>query len=101
MDRVDRLRLLLDGAECAACASTVPPAAIRVLAERDDLVFAELACAACGSVAMTIVTEEGVERDRSGPPVEREDVRDMAAFLETYDGDLRNLVDRPRRRQSR
>jgi hypothetical protein len=53
----DHPRLFPDGAVCTACGATVPTDRIRVLAERDDLAFVELACADCGSAALGLLTD--------------------------------------------
>ncbi len=83
------------------CGSTVPGSRIRLLAARDDLVFAELGCPACGSVSLAIVvraapTPDVVDirepRARAGAPVAADDVLDMHEFLAGYRGDLRGLL---------
>jgi hypothetical protein len=99
MDQRDQPDLILGGADCAACGATVPASRIRLLAERDDLVFAELACVVCGSRSRAIVvraapTPDPVTArpaDPSRPAVASDDVLDMHEFLAAYDGDLRTL----------
>jgi hypothetical protein len=87
----------LEGADCAACRRPVPAAQIRLLAERDDLVFAELDCGACGSVGLSIIVlrdgapPNGAVAD-GPPPIREEDVLAMRSFLEDYRGDLRSLL---------
>jgi hypothetical protein len=105
MDRPDHPEGFLGGADCAACGSSVPPSHVRLLAERDDLVFAELGCASCGSVSLAIVVkaaptpdvpvapEPGADR---GAPLAADDVLDMHEFLAEYRGDVRGLLP-PRR----
>jgi hypothetical protein len=100
MDRVDRLRQLLDGAACAVCDASVPADGIRVVAHRDDLVFAELRCEACGSVALGMVSSADVAEPAppgtsDGPPITAGDVARMRDFLASYRGDVRTLVDPP------
>jgi hypothetical protein len=105
MDHRDHPDLILGGADCAACGSTVPGSRIRLLAERDDLVFAELTCAVCGTRTLAIVVRaaptsdaaaaaprEVVESPHDRRPVSSDDVLDMHESLATYDGDLRDLV---------
>lgn len=87
MDPRDRPDMA-DGAECAACGRPVPPDATRVLAQREDLAFVELGCAACGSVSLSIRLGD------SGPSIGADDVLDMHQFLAGYRGDLRGLVGR-------
>jgi hypothetical protein len=48
-----------NGVDCAVCGRQVPVDGIRVLAQRDDLVFVELACASCRSETLGIIVEGG------------------------------------------
>ncbi len=97
MDPRDRPSDLVDGAECGACGRPVPRRDVRLLASRDDLAFAELPCAACGSVSLAIF----VGRDAGGAVVPGasgaaavggDDVLDMHLLLEGWTGDLRGLL---------
>jgi len=97
MDRPDRPDDRLDGAACAACGHPVPPDAVRVLAERDDLAFAELSCPACGSVSLAIVLAAAPAAAR--PAIGPDDVLDMHRFLADYTGDVRSLF-APSRREA-
>jgi hypothetical protein len=106
MDRPDHPERFLGGADCAACGSSVPASRVRLLAERDDLVFAELGCPSCGSVSLAIVVKAAPTPDApilpeagalGGAPLGADDVLDMHQFLEGYRGDVRGLL-RPRRR---
>ena len=89
---------------------------IRVLAQRDDLFFASLACQMCGAEAVAIVTVQLDESDTALidagdlPPavtagdleprpdgrgaVEGDDVLAMHDFLRDFDGDFARLFDR-------
>jgi hypothetical protein len=105
MDRPDHPERFLGGADCAACGSSVPASRVRLLAERDDLVFAELGCPACGSVSLAIVVKAAPTPDAAvppepgaagGAPVGADDVLDMHEFLAGYRGDARGLLP-PRR----
>ena len=117
MDPRDRLRDSLAGVGCTACGAAVPAPRIDVLAAREDLVFVQFRCPACGSDSLGMVVQEragdGADRPAAdiarygefgpadevrltGPAIDREDVRRMHAFLERYGGDLRSLVDEPR-----
>jgi hypothetical protein len=121
MDRVDRLRQLLDGAACVVCGATVPATAVRVVAEREDLAFVEIRCGSCGCASLGMVTEAGLPEaglpEAGGEPtlrpllelpdqpprpgiasLELTDVEAMRDFLAGYQGDLRSLLDGPRRR---
>jgi hypothetical protein len=101
MDRPDHLEQFLGGADCAACGSAVPGSRIHLLAERDDLVFAELGCPSCGSVSLAIVVRAAPTPDApvareagatAGAPLGPDDVLDMHQFLASYRGDVRGLL---------
>ncbi len=98
MGPLDHLRAHLDGATCTVCEERVPADRIRILARRDDLVFLEMACAACGSTSLSFVGDEVArsEADRlaAGTPVSTDDVLDMHAFLDVWTGDLASLFQR-------
>lgn len=81
------------GGECAACGRAVPVDAARVLASREDLVFAELPCSACGTTSLSILV--GPASSPVGDAVGPDDVLDMHLFLAAWSGDLRSLVSRP------
>jgi hypothetical protein len=86
----------LDGAGCAVCRRSVPAGRIRLLAERDDLVFAELDCPACGSTGLAIIVFRDGRAEASegetAPPIDGSDVLAVRSFLADYQGDLRTLV---------
>jgi hypothetical protein len=93
----------LDGAECVVCRRRVPAARIRLLAERDDLVFAELDCPSCGSAGLSIImlrdgASGALEDGSAAPPIDESDVVAIRAFLEDYQGDLRALLGSHRNR---
>ena len=46
------LGALLDGMGCTVCEEHVPAERIRLLARRDDLLFLQVACPACGSTSL-------------------------------------------------
>lgn len=103
---------------CAACGQTYGQGRIRLLAEREDLFFVDLACAHCGSQAVAIVTvredeDEGsviqpgdvVLVDERGVPIERRPTPDGRAIsaddvimahelLAGFRGDARALLAR-------
>ncbi len=65
MDPRDRLRARLVGTTCTACGAATRADRIRLLASRDDLVFARVRCDACGSESLailTLVTDESDQR---------------------------------------
>lgn len=104
MDGADWLRTQLTSFGCAACGVPYEPGRIRLLAERDGLYFVDLACTACTSRAVAIVTVELDDDDapradtddlvqltpvdaRPGPAaVGLDDVLDMHRFLERFEG---------------
>jgi hypothetical protein len=98
MEPRDRPSDTMDRAECAACGRSVPPDRIRVLARRDDIAFAELPCAGCGTVGLAIfagpAVDSAAESARWGPPIGPDDVLDMHLFLAGWSGDVRSLVGR-------
>jgi hypothetical protein len=57
MEQPDHQQPFANGVECAVCGRMVPADGIRVLAQRDDLVFVELACASCRSESLGIIVE--------------------------------------------
>ena len=90
---------LVDGAECAACGRPVAAEQVRILAHRDDVAFAEVPCAACGSRSLAIFVAGPVQGDAPPdtrrdelPPIAPDDVLDMHEFLAGWRGDLRSLV---------
>jgi hypothetical protein len=81
----------MDRAECSACGRRVPGERIRVLARRDEITFAELPCASCGSTGLAIfVSTPGAAAEP--PPVSADDVLDMHRFLAAWHGDVRGLL---------
>ena len=69
MDPRDGLPPFASGVDCAVCGGLVPMDRIRILAQRDDLAFLELACAACKSESLGIVVDgRAEEHDRLGVP---------------------------------
>ena len=111
MDPQDRPNRMT-GIACAACGVVVATETVRVLAERDDLAFVEVSCAACGSLSLAMVVEQTA--DDAGPinilgraddtptALDHEDVLAVRRFLSAYRGDLRGLVGagRPDERES-
>jgi hypothetical protein len=101
MDRQDDLRALMDGLTCTVCDEPVPPAGIRLLASRDDLVFLQLDCGACASTTLGFVMTGHVDGgpleaadaiDPDAPPISADDVLDMYQLLAGWTGDLAGLV---------
>jgi hypothetical protein len=107
------LRARLTGAGCTSCGAAVSIDRISVLADRGDLAFVELGCAACGSRTMSLVLRDGsaagqpvldtavhpelgpsVDARTAGRPViDEDDVRAVARLLAGWDGDLRTLLE--------
>jgi hypothetical protein len=101
MDRQDDLRALVDGLTCTVCDEPVPPAGVRLLASRDDLVFLQLDCRACASTTLGFVMtghgdggplEAADAVDPDAPPISADDVLDMYQLLAGWTGDLASLV---------
>jgi hypothetical protein len=108
MDGAEWLRTQLTSFGCAACGRAYAPEGIRMLAERDQLYFVDLACLMCGSQATAIVTialEDGLMPRADAPelepattvaagPVAADDVLDMHQLLASYEGDVAGLLRR-------
>src|SRR5918997_6321056 len=92
MEPRDRPSDTMDRAECAACGRRVPDERIRVLARREDLTFAELPCASCGSTGLAIFMGSPAASAAGRPPVSGDDVLDMHRFLSAWQGDLAGLL---------
>jgi hypothetical protein len=71
MDPRDRLSPFASGVACAACGGLVSTDGIRILAQRDDLVFLELTCAGCRSESLGIVVGGRGEDDDGWPVFDR------------------------------
>ena len=117
MEGADWLRTQLASFECGSCGRTYRRADIRVLAQREELFFVDLACRGCGAQAVAIVTIEveddaaiqATELAEAGTPLRRssarrleraaveadpigaDDVLAMHEFLHDFDGDFRRL----------
>ncbi len=107
MDGADWLRGQLSAFACSACGRTYVADHIRVLAQRDDLFFVDLACQMCGAEAVAIVTVQVDDSQTAridvgdlaeappvvdGPPsIDADDVIDMHRFLLGFDGDFAAL----------
>jgi hypothetical protein len=100
----DRLGALLDGMGCTVCKEHVSGDRIRLLAHRDDLLFLQVDCLACGSTSLGFVADESVPpevvRLADAAPISSDDVLDMHAFLASWTGHLDDLV-RPARASRR
>jgi hypothetical protein len=111
MDGADWLRTQLTSFGCAACGQPYETGRIRVLAERDGLFFVDLACAHCGTQAVAIVTIQldenevphaeagelaslGRGRAREAEAVSADDVLQIHALLDGFEGDIDDLLDR-------
>jgi hypothetical protein len=106
-------RARLTGADCTSCGAAIPGDRIVVLADRGDIAFVELHCAACGSVTLGVVLAAdrgGVRLDTAthpeldpatearltgAPALVEADVTAMRRFLAGWTGDLRTLLDGP------
>ena len=120
MDGAEWIREELNSLECAGCGRTYTAGRIRLLGQGDACFLVDLACSECGARAVAIVTFEssdgGVDivvdqqdqqrrearrRGRSArprrqepppaPPVTSDEVLEMHAFLDAFDGDFRRL----------
>ena len=98
---------------CAACGQAYGEGHIRLIAQREELFFVDLACDHCGSQAVAIVTiqvdgevarleggelvrasEVGFDEAPDGPPVSADDVLDVHDLLDGFEGDVHKLIAR-------
>ena len=101
---------------CAACGQAYGDRHIRLIARREELFFVDLSCHHCGSQAVAIVTiriegdsaslqtGELVPAEDVAPaqpahagdaePISADDVLDVHALLQDFDGDVRQLMER-------
>jgi hypothetical protein len=115
MDGADWLAAELGSLGCAACGQPYRQGRIRLIAEREGLFFVDLACVHCGAQAVAIVSVEPEEAEEGGSqvrlvdehgesierrqrldlrPVSADDVLEVHALLETFDGDVHELLAR-------
>jgi hypothetical protein len=108
MDPRDHPRPLPDGATCTACGAPVPSAGIQIVARRDDVAFVQLACPACGSATLGLLTGAAgpdgapildLADDRPAPAsgtiraITADDVIAIRDDLDAWDGDLVGWLD--------
>ena len=108
MEGAEWLRTQLTSFSCSSCGRAYRSSHIRVVAQRDELFFVDLACKRCGAESLAIVTVEGAELDvgdladaaavlseqaldDDGPAVSGDDLIAMHEFLGRFDGDFQRL----------
>jgi hypothetical protein len=98
---------------CAACGQPYGESQVRLIAQREELFFVDLACPHCGSQAVAIVSiqldddQTLVESRRlvvgdaeadgdagSAPAISADDVLDVHALLAAFGGDIEQLMAR-------
>ncbi len=80
---------------CTVCDELVPSDRVRLLARRDDLLFLQVDCSACGSTSLGFLEGDGaigVDAAAAGPAISSDDVLDMHALLASWSGGLAGLV---------
>lgn len=118
MDPRDQLRRRLSGVTCAQCGRALQAESIRVLAQREELAFVEVRCAACETTTLGVVTgasSGGPTAPEDGPivfdvagygeftvedsgrleratTIDADDVLDMHVFLDGYHGGVNGLI---------
>jgi hypothetical protein len=116
VDGAEWLMAELASYACGACGQPYGRGRVRLLAEREDLFFVDLACAHCGAQAVAIVTvrvdEEGGADLQAGdlapagsepapferrptpeaPPISTDDVLRVHELLAGFRGDARELL---------
>jgi hypothetical protein len=119
MDGADWLAAELGSLGCAACGQPYRQGRVRLIAEREGLYFVDLSCAHCGAQAVAIVSveDEKAEAERGAGqgrvrlvdergetmarrprldlrPVSADDVLEVHALLESFSGDVHELLAR-------
>jgi hypothetical protein len=90
-----------DDVACGVCREPADRDRTRLVARREDLVFFELHCRSCASVTLGFLfAEDGRDlpdaiRLAGRPPVSADDVLDMQRHLESWQGDMRALLEGP------
>ena len=104
--------MALLGSGCVRCGQPYAPRGIRVLAQREEIAFVQLVCFACQIQTLALVTGvdavgdddepagdepaagrgNGPARRASAPVISEDDVIEMRAFLDGYEGDIRGLM---------
>jgi hypothetical protein len=98
---------------CAACGQAYGRGRIRLIAQREELFFVDLACDHCGSQAVAIVTiqidgsgatleggalvrvdEPDPDAAPDGPPISVDHVLDVHELLDGFHGDVHQLIAR-------
>jgi hypothetical protein len=98
---------------CGACGQPYGESQVRLIAQREELFFVDLACPHCGSQAVAIVSiqldddtallearrmiideDDGSEEAQTSPAISADDVLDVHALLATFDGDVEQLMAR-------
>lgn len=99
MDPRDLLRAFPDGIACTVCDQLVPAARIQLLAQREDMTFVQIECAACRSTSLGFLAGPSTPPataglDASRPePISSDDVIEMHQFLNGWHGDVQSLVE--------
>jgi hypothetical protein len=108
MQGADWLRNQLTSFSCSSCGRAYRSSHIRVVAQRDELFFVDLACKRCGAESLAIVTVAGDDLDVGdladaaaslseaapdvlAPVVSGDDLLAMHEFLGRFDGDFQRL----------
>jgi len=96
---------------CAACGQPYGESQVRLIAQREELFFVDLACPHCGSQAVAIVSiqleddvaqmeghrlvvgpADGADEQPPAPAISVDDVLDVHALLADFDGDIERLM---------
>jgi hypothetical protein len=97
------VKKLLSSMKCGVCGCQYDSGNIRILGHREDLWFLSVFCPSCksqglvaavvkGDAACEVITElTQKEMRRLSAPVTSDDLIDMYAFLQDFDGDFRAL----------
>ena len=103
------IRQIVARARCAVCGHSFSMSDIRVIGRRDNAWAMSVKCRECRTQALmlavmsdgstrpvyTDLTPNEWERFKTRPPISTNDVIDFYSYLDSYNGDLSEILDEP------